>query len=123
MGTLNFAPLSIQWKYLYPGDHEATIGEILVCLLVHIIACVLLTTNLIAVIKDIIILIIFSESDQFLSKLILQVYYCRVCVLVSKTCVKRPLKIDEKNILMPNGSLMKVQSITECSPWSILQYF
>ena len=26
-------------------------------------------------------------------------------------------------ILMTNGSLMKVESITECSPWSILQYF
>ena len=26
-------------------------------------------------------------------------------------------------ILMTNGSLMKVKSIAECSPWSILQYF
>ena len=24
---------------------------------------------------------------------------------------------------MANGSLMKVESISECSPWSILQYF
>ena len=24
---------------------------------------------------------------------------------------------------MTNGSLMKVESIAECSPWSILQYF
>ena len=24
---------------------------------------------------------------------------------------------------MPNGSLMKVESIAECSPWSMLQYF
>ena len=24
---------------------------------------------------------------------------------------------------MKNGSLMKVKSVTECSPWSILQYF
>ena len=24
---------------------------------------------------------------------------------------------------MANGSLMKVKSIAECSPWSILQYF
>ena len=24
---------------------------------------------------------------------------------------------------MENGSLMKVESIAECSPWSILQYF
>ena len=32
-------------------------------------------------------------------------------------------KIDKTNILMINGSLMKVKSIAECSPWSILQYF
>ena len=40
-----------------------------------------------------------------------------------KTCVKRPLKIDETNALMTNESLMKVESIAECSPRSILQYF
>ena len=32
-------------------------------------------------------------------------------------------KIDKLKILMTNGSLMKVESIAECSPWSILQYF
>ena len=32
-------------------------------------------------------------------------------------------KIDITKILMTNGSLMKVESIAECSPWSILQYF
>ena len=32
-------------------------------------------------------------------------------------------KIDKTKILMTNGSLMKVESITECSLWSILQYF
>ena len=32
-------------------------------------------------------------------------------------------KIDKTKILMTNGSLMKVASIAECSPWSILQYF
>ena len=31
--------------------------------------------------------------------------------------------IDKTNILMTNGSLMKVESIAECSPWNILQYF
>ena len=42
----------------------------------------------------------------------------------SKTCVKRPLKKKAKTkILMTNGSLMKVESIAKCSPWSILQYF
>ena len=33
------------------------------------------------------------------------------------------LKIDKTNVLMENGSLMEVESIAECSPWSILQYF
>ena len=32
-------------------------------------------------------------------------------------------KIDKTMILMTNGSLMKVERIAECSPWSILQYF
>ena len=32
-------------------------------------------------------------------------------------------KIDKPKILMTNGSLMKVESIAECSPRSILQYF
>ena len=29
-------------------------------------------------------------------------------------------KIDKTKIFMTNGSLMKVTSIAECSPWSIL---
>ena len=33
------------------------------------------------------------------------------------------LKIDKTKVLMENGSLMKVESIAECSPWSIQQYF
>ena len=33
----------------------------------------------------------------------------------SKTCLKRPLKIDKTKVLMENGSLMKVESIAECS--------
>ena len=37
--------------------------------------------------------------------------------------VKTATKIDTTNILMANGRLMKVESIAECSPWSILQYF
>ena len=32
-------------------------------------------------------------------------------------------KIDKTKILKTNDSLMKVESIAECSPWSILQYF
>ena len=31
-------------------------------------------------------------------------------------------KIDKTKILMTNDCLMKVKSIAECSPWSILQY-
>ena len=46
---------------------------------------------------------------------------------IRQTTVKPVLsshsKIDKTKILMANGSLMKVESIAECSPWSILQYF
>ena len=31
--------------------------------------------------------------------------------------------IEKTKVLMTNGSLMKVESIAECSPWNILQYF
>ena len=31
------------------------------------------------------------------------------------------LKIDKTKVLVEKGSLMKVKSIAECSPWSILQ--
>ena len=42
----------------------------------------------------------------------------------SKTCFKRPLKNRQnKGLNDKNDSLMKVESIAECSPWSILQYF
>ena len=41
----------------------------------------------------------------------------------SKTCFKQPLKKDKTKISITNRSLMKVKSIAECSPWSILQYF
>ena len=44
-------------------------------------------------------------------------------LIYSKTCLKRPRKKDKTQILMTNGSLMQVESIAECSPWSILQYF
>ena len=49
--------------------------------------------------------------------------HLRICNKYSKTCVKRPLKIDKTKSLVANGSLMKVESIAECSPWRILQYF
>ena len=31
--------------------------------------------------------------------------------------------MDKTKILMTNVGLMNVKSITECSPWNILQYF
>ena len=40
--------------------------------------------------------------------------YSKICLLSDHS------KIDKTKILMTNGSLMKVKSITECSPWSIL---
>ena len=40
-----------------------------------------------------------------------------------KPVFSRHPKIDKTQILMRNGSLMKIESITKCSPWSILQYF
>ena len=48
--------------------------------------------------------------------------------MVSQTITVKPVlsghsKIDKTKILMMNGSLMKVESIAECSHWSILQYF
>ena len=33
----------------------------------------------------------------------------------SKTCLKQPLKIDKTEFLKTNVSLMKVESIAECS--------
>ena len=36
------------------------------------------------------------------------------------TCLS---KIDKTKVLMTNGGLLQVESIAECSPWSILQYF
>ena len=40
----------------------------------------------------------------------------------SKICLKRPLKNSQNKDLTENGSLMKVESIAECSFWDILQY-
>ena len=47
----------------------------------------------------------------------------KVDLIYSETCVKGHSKKDKTMILMTNGSLMKVESIAECSLWSILQYF
>ena len=41
-------------------------------------------------------------------------------ILTVKPVLSGHSKIDKTNILMTNGSLMKVESITECSPSAIL---
>ena len=49
--------------------------------------------------------------------------------MTQKTCIKHGtvkavvsglFKIDKTKVFMKNGSLMQVESIAECSPWSIL---
>ena len=40
-----------------------------------------------------------------------------------KPVLKGHSKVDKTKILMTNGSIMKVESIAECSPWSILHHF
>ena len=47
------------------------------------------------------------------------------CDNTLKTCLvlSGHSKMDKTKVLKTNGSLMKVESIAECSTWSILQYF
>ena len=45
-----------------------------------------------------------------------------ICIFV-KPVLSGHLKLDKTKALVENGSIMKVESIAECSPWSILQYF
>ena len=42
-------------------------------------------------------------------------YFVQVFWEYSKTCLKQPLKRDNTKVLKTNGSLMKVESIAECS--------
>ena len=47
---------------------------------------------------------------------------------LSQMCTVKPVlsghsKIDKTKVLKTDISLMQVESIAECSPWSILQYF
>ena len=44
-------------------------------------------------------------------------------IMYSKPVLNGHSKIDKTKIVMTNDSSMKVNSIAECSPWSILQYF
>ena len=69
---------------------------------------------------------IFYQYDRAEGLLIAYVLFEKTqqnCHLAySKTWVKRLFK-NRQNNLMTNGSLMKVKSIAERSPWSIMQYF
>ena len=58
-----------------------------------------------------------SWNDKYICASLI---FCRS--YYSKTGLKRPLKIDKIKVLKTNRSLMKVESIAECSG-SILQYF
>ena len=49
--------------------------------------------------------------------------YLKVVFKVTVNLCKKATKNRQTKISMTNGSLMKVEGIAECSPWSILQYF
>ena len=44
-------------------------------------------------------------------------------LVTAKLVLNGHSKIDKTKILMITGSLIKAESIAECSPWSNLQYF
>ena len=48
--------------------------------------------------------------------------YSVTCLKLLKPVLSSHSKIDKTKVLITNGSQMKVKSIAECSPWSILQY-
>ena len=60
-----------------------------------------------------------SEKDVIIAYIILSDSDCQSVLkyytLYSKTCLKRPLKIDRVNALKTNGILMKVESNAEYS--------
>ena len=60
-------------------------------------------------------------TDIYISSLEYTIIASNRKFIYSKTCVKWPLKNKQTKILMTNGSLMKVKSIADCSPWSTLQ--
>ena len=74
-------------------------------------------------------LTILIVVEIFYLSLLLSVFYKAYSELVHMyACTVKPVlsghsKIDKAKILMANGCLMKVKSIAEWSPWSILQYF
>ena len=54
------------------------------------------------------------HTDTFLAYNIWMVQN-KSCYAYSKTCLKRPLKIDKTKTLKTNSSLMNIKSIAECS--------
>ena len=54
---------------------------------------------------------------------VLKLFLLANVISIVKLVLSGNSKIDKTKILMTNGSLMKVESIAECSPWSILLYF
>ena len=64
-----------------------------------------------------------AETDKLpnIQKGLITLFIVRWVII--KSVLSGHSKIDKTKILMTNGSLMKVESIAECSPWSILQYF
>ena len=73
--------------------------------------------------------------DQYL---LVYSYFCQKCTTAllrsdirreysqrkySNTVLSGHSLIGKTKVLKTNGSLLKVESIAECSPWSILQYF
>ena len=50
-------------------------------------------------------------------------YWKETILHTVKPALRDHSKIDKAKHFMTNGSLMKVKSIAECSPWSFLQYF
>ena len=73
-----------------------------------------------------IILLFFKEFNKFNNAgagILDSIYHdCDINITVNPV-LSGHSKIDKTNILMTNSSLMNVESIAECSPWSILQYF
>ena len=61
-----------------------------------------------------------SLTEQGMYHIELETYHLLYTV---KPVLSGHLKIDKTKVLMEIGSLMKVESIAECSPWSILKYF
>ena len=60
-----------------------------------------------------------KEGEHMLSQAF---HVCKISY-TEKPVLNGLSKIDKTKVITTNGSLMKVKSIAECSPWSILQYF